>query len=190
MSGYVQDDFRLNDRVTTNLGVRVRSIRSVDRRTHASPRLNVALQVGGGAVVHASYNHFFVPPPIEGVLSSAAGLTRRISDIGVALPPVQPTTENQLGLGALSPAGPLRVAGLTGYYRASNNPVGTRRCGPMRASIVARVFDRARAYGLEAKAEIPRLARYGLTGYFNYALGRVYFLQPGDRRIRDGSRAH
>src|SRR5439155_12628893 len=39
-------------------------------------------------------------------------------------------------------------------------------------------FDRARAYGLEAKAEVPRLARYGLTWYFNYALGRVYFYNP------------
>ena len=36
-------------------------------------------------MVHASYNHFFVPPPIEGVLSSAAGLTEQIGDIGVAL---------------------------------------------------------------------------------------------------------
>jgi hypothetical protein len=39
-------------------------------------------------------------------------------------------------------------------------------------------FDRAQAYGLEAKAEIPRLTRYGLSGYFNYALGRIYFYNP------------
>jgi hypothetical protein len=36
-------------------------------------------------------------------------------------------------------------------------------------------FDHARAYGLEGKAEVPQLARYGVTGYLNYALGRVYF---------------
>jgi outer membrane receptor protein involved in Fe transport len=176
VSGYVQDDIRLSDRVTTNLGVRLDRYDLLISATHASPRVNVALQVGGGAVLHASYNHFFVPPPIEGVLSSAAGLTQRIREIGVALPPVQPTTENQFELGAVSPAGPLQI-GVTGYYRASNNPVHTTVWPDARIYSYAS-FDRARAYGLEAKAEIPRLARYGLTGYFNYALGRVYFYNP------------
>jgi outer membrane receptor protein involved in Fe transport len=144
--------------------------------THASPRVNLAVQVGGGAIVHASYNHFFVPPPIEGVLSSGAGLTARIRELGVALPPVQPTTENQFELGASAPAGPLQL-GLTGYYRASDNPVHTTVWPDARIYSYAS-FDRARAYGLEAKAEATRLARYGLTGYLNYALGRVYFYNP------------
>jgi TonB dependent receptor/Carboxypeptidase regulatory-like domain len=176
VSGYVQDDIRLGDRVTADIGVRLDRYDLLISRTHASPRLNLALQVGGGAVVHTSYNHFFVAPPIEGVLSSAAGLTQRIREIGVALPPVQPTTENQFELGASSPAGPLQL-GLTGYYRASDNPVHTTVWPDARIYSYAS-FDRARAYGLEAKAEIPRLARYGVTGYFNYALGRVYFYNP------------
>jgi outer membrane receptor for ferrienterochelin and colicins len=75
VSGYVQDDMRVSDRVTADLGVRVDRYDLAIMATHASPRLNLAVEVGGGAVVHASYNHFFVPPPIEGVLSSAAGLT-------------------------------------------------------------------------------------------------------------------
>ena len=176
VSGYVQDDVRLGDRVTTNLGVRLDRYDLLINATHASPRVNVAVEVGRGAVVHASYNHFFVPPPIEGVLSSAAGLTQRIREIDVALPPVQPTTENQFELGASSPVGALQV-GLTGYYRASDNPVHTTVWPDARIYSYAS-FDRARAYGLEAKAEIPRLARYGLTGYVNYALGRVYFYNP------------
>lgn len=175
-SGYVQDDIRLGNRVTTNVGVRVDRYDLLVATTHASPRVNVAVQVGGGAVVHASYNHFFVPPPIEGILSSAAGLTARIREIGVALPPVRPTTENQFELGASTPAGPMQL-GLTGYYRASDNPVHTTVWPDARIYSYAS-FDRARAYGLEARADIPRLARYGVTGYFNYALGRVYFYNP------------
>jgi hypothetical protein len=166
----------VSERVTADLGVRVDRYDLAVTTTHVSPRVNLALEVGGGAVVHASYNHFFVPPPIEGVLSSAAGLTERIRDIGVALPPVQPTTENQFELGASSPVGPLRI-GLTGYYRASDNPVHTTVWPDARIYSYAS-FDRAQAYGLEAKAEMPRLARYGLNGYFNYALGRVYFYNP------------
>lgn len=176
VSGYLQDNFRLSDRVTADVGLRVDRYDLLLAATHASPRLNLAVQVGGGALVHASYNHFFVPPPVEGVLSSGAGLTERIRELGVALPPVQPTTEHQFEIGASAPAGPLQL-GLTGYYRASENPVHTTVWPDARIYSYAS-FDRARAYGLEAKAEIPRLARYGVTGYFNYALGRVYFYNP------------
>jgi outer membrane receptor protein involved in Fe transport len=144
--------------------------------THASPRVNVAFQVGGGAVVHASYDHFFVPSPIEGVLSGGAGLTKRIREIGIPLPPLQPTTENQFEIGASAPAGPFRLA-LTGYHRATDNPVHTTVWPDARIYSYAS-FDRARAYGLEAKAEVPAFARYGVTGYLNYALGRVYFYNP------------
>jgi len=45
--------------------------------THVSPRVNLAFQVGG-----------------EAVLSSSAGLTRYIQEIGVALPALEPTTED------------------------------------------------------------------------------------------------
>ena len=176
VSGYLQDNVQISDRVTADVGLRVDRYDLLVSATHASPRLNLAVQVGGGAVVHASYNHFFVPPPIEGVLSSGAGLTERIGEIGVALPPVQPTTEHQVEVGASAPAGPLQL-GLTGYYRISDNPVHTTVWPDARIYSYAS-FDRGLAYGLEAKAEIPRLARYGVTGYLNYALGRVYFYNP------------
>jgi outer membrane receptor protein involved in Fe transport len=175
-SGYVQDAIHVNRRVTADVGLRVDRYDLLIATTQASPRLNFAVQVGDRAVVHASYNRFFVPPPIEGVLSSAAGLTERIREIGVALPPVQPTTENQFELGASSPLGPFQVA-LTGYHRTSDNPVHTTVWPDARIYSYAS-FDHARAYGLETKVEIPSLARFGVTGYFNYALGRVYFFNP------------
>jgi len=176
ISGYVQDSVQLGHRLTADIGVRVDRYDLLIADTHVSPRVNVALEVGGGAVVHASYNNFFVPPPIEGVLSSGAGLTSRLREIGEALPPVQPTTEHQFELGASAPAGPLQLA-LTGYYRTSDNPVHTTVWPDARIYSYAS-FDRARAYGLEARAELPMLTRYGVTGYFNYALGRVYFYNP------------
>jgi outer membrane receptor protein involved in Fe transport len=176
VSGYVQDDIRLTSRVTADVGVRVDHYSLLLSETHASPRVNVAMQVGRGAVVHASYNNYFVPPPVEGMLSSAAGLTAFIEEIGAALPPVQPTTEHQFEVGAVAPTGPLQV-GVTGYYRTSDNPVHTTVWPDSRIYSYAS-FTHARAYGLETRVDLPRLARYGLTGYFNYALGRVYFYNP------------
>jgi outer membrane receptor protein involved in Fe transport len=176
VSAYVQDAVHLGNRVTADLGLRLDRHALLVSVAHVSPRVNVAFQAGAGAVVHASYNHFFVPSPIEGVLSSGAGLTERIREIGVPLPPLRPTTEDQIELGASAPAGPLQLA-LTGYYRATENPVHTTVWPDARIYSYAS-FDRARAYGLEAKADAPGLARLGVTGYLNYALGRVHFYNP------------
>ncbi|HEV8318456.1 MAG TPA: TonB-dependent receptor [Vicinamibacterales bacterium] len=175
-SAYAQDGIQLGSRVTADLGIRLDHYDLVVSDTHASPRANVAVQVGGGAVVHGSYNHFFVPPAIEGVLSSSAGLTARIREIGVALPALEPTIENQFELGGSAPVGPVRLA-ITGYYRATDNPVHTTVWPDSRIYSYAS-FNRARAYGLETKAELPLLARFGITGYANYALGRVNFYNP------------
>jgi outer membrane receptor protein involved in Fe transport len=138
--------------------------------------VNVAYRAGRGAVIHASYNHFFVPPPIEGVLSSSAGLTSQIKEIGVALPGLRPATENQFELGGSMSSGPLQL-NVTGYYRATENPVHTTVWPDARIYSYAS-FDRGRAYGLEAKADVNAFARLGLSGYVNYALGHVEFKNP------------
>lgn len=195
ISAYVQDTVALG-RVSLNAGVRLDRYDLVVTATHASPRVNVAVDAGGGAIVHASYNRFFVPPPIEGVGSNAAGLTSRIGEIGVALPALEPSIEDQLELGASGAVGPLRV-GLTAYYRATDNPVHTTVWPDSRIYSYAS-FDRERAYGLEARAELPALTRLGLGGYLNYALGRVtfynpvtggFFTDPGHLAGTDGFRA-
>ena len=176
VSAYAQDSLPIGARMTADIGVRLDHYDLVVSATHVSPRINLAFQVGGDAIVHGSYNHFVVPPPIEGVLSTSAGLTAAIDEIGVALPPLEPTTEDQFEVGTSALAGPLRLA-FTGYYRATDNPVHTTVWPDARLYSYAS-FDRARAYGLEAKAEAPVLARYGVTGYVNYALGRVNFYNP------------
>lgn len=176
LSAYAQDGIQLGARLTTDVGLRLDHYDLVVSQTHASPRVNVAYQLGRGAVLHASYNHFFVPPAIEGVLSSSAGLTQRIREVGTALPALEATTENQFELGGSTPLGLFNLA-MTGYYRATDNPVHTTLWPDSRIYSYAS-FDRERAYGLEARAEVPRLARYGVTGYLNYALGRVNFYNP------------
>ena len=176
VSAYAQDNMQLSSRVTLDAGVRLDRYSLVVSNTHVSPRLNLAVRAGGGAVLHASYNHFFVPPAVEGVLSSSAGLTSFIREIGVALPALEPTTEDQFEAGGSAPAGPFQLA-LTGYFRATDNPVHTTVWPDSRIYSYAS-FDRARAYGLEAKAELTGLRERGVTGYLNYAHGRVNFYNP------------
>jgi hypothetical protein len=176
VSAYVQDHVQLSDRLSADVGARIDRHDLVVSATHVSPRVNLAYRAWRGAVLHASYNHFFVPPPVEGVLSSSAGLTRFLDEIGTGLGPIHPTVENQVELGVAMPFRQLQL-GVTGYYRATDNPVHTTVWPDSRIYSYAS-FDRASAYGLETKVELPLVSRYGVSGYLNYALGRVSFYNP------------
>jgi outer membrane receptor protein involved in Fe transport len=89
---------------------------------------------------------------------------------------LRPATENQFELGGSMSPGPLQL-NVTGYYRATENPVHTTVWPDARIYSYAS-FDRGRAYGLEAKADVNAFARLGLSGYVNYALGHVEFKNP------------
>jgi TonB-dependent receptor-like protein/carboxypeptidase family protein len=176
VSAFGQDDIQLGSRLTGDFGLRLDRHALVVDDTHVSPRVNLAFRAGHGAVIHASYNHFFVPPPIEGVLSSSAGLTTQIEEIGTALPALRPATENQFELGG-SISSSLLQLNVTTYYRATDNPVHTTVWPDARIYSYAS-FDRGQAYGLEAKVDVNAFARLGLSGFVNYALGRVEFKNP------------
>ena len=177
-SAYVQDTMQLTRALTVNAGLRFDRYSLATSDTHFSPRVNLAYRfAGSGTVLHASYDHFFVPPAVENVLISSAGLTRFLQDFPVPLPPLQPIRENQFEVGASQhiPGG-VRVT-LTGYYRNSDNPVHTVLFPDSRIYAYAN-FDRGKAYGMETRAEVPLDGRRALSAYVNYGLGRVYFWNP------------
>jgi hypothetical protein len=94
--------------------------------------VNAAYRLPAGTVLFGSYNHFYVPPPIENVLASSAGLTSLVSEIGRPLPPVRAIKENQFELGVTQPiaikAGldPVREAAALPYRIAVFDPVTLR----------------------------------------------------------------
>ena len=173
VSLYLQDKIQLTPKLTADIGVRFDRYSLAISKTHFSPRLNVAYQLGSGTVLHGSYNHFFVPPPVENVLATSAGLTRFISEIGEPLPPLRPIVENQFELGVTQPVAQLLKLGLAAYYRISNDPVHTVLFPDSRFYTYGN-FDQGKAYGMEIKAEMPTIPGIGLSAYLNYALGRVW----------------
>jgi|GEM_PF-565246 len=174
---YVQDKIQLTRGLTADVGLRFDRYSLAVSDSHFSPRVNAAYRFRSGTVVHASYNHFFVPPPIENVLAGGAGLTQFIAEIGRPLPAVLPVKEDQFELGVVQPVGKLMRIGLTGYYRISDNPPHSVLFPDSRFYTYAS-FDKGKAYGMEIKADVSETPVPGLSGYFNYALGRVWFYNP------------
>ncbi len=175
---YFQDSVQLTDRLTVDAGLRFDRYSLARSDFHFSPRLNVAYRfLRTDTVLHGSYNHFFVPPAIENVLASSAGLSRFFHEVGEALPPLRPVIENQFELGVTHPFHRNLRLGLTGYYRLSNDQLHSVLLPDSRVYTYAN-FDKAKAWGMEVKMDVPTLARVGLGGYLNYALSRVYLYNP------------
>ncbi len=177
-SGYVQDAVQLTRNLRLDVGLRYDGYSLATSAWQFSPRVNLAYRVSdAGTVLHASYNHFFVPPAVENVLISSAGLTRFLQDRPEALPPLKPITEDQFELGLTHPFTRNFRAGLTGYYRISDNPAHTVLFPDSRIYAYAN-FDKGKAYGVEFKTEVTPIQRLGVSAYLNYALSRVYFWNP------------
>jgi outer membrane receptor protein involved in Fe transport len=174
---FVQDKMQLTSALTVDAGLRLDRYSLEISETHLSPRLNAAYRFPAGTVLFGSYNHFFVPPPIENVLVASAGLTRLVSEIGRPLPAVLPIKENQFELGVTQPVAGSMTFGVTSYYRLSDDPPHTSLFPDSRFYTYAS-FDKGKAYGVEVKANVPRIADLGLSGYLNYAFGRVWFYNP------------
>jgi len=177
-SGYLQDSMQLTRGLTLDAGLRYDRYTLATSAFHFSPRLNLAYRFSPeGAVLHASYNRLFVPPAVENVLISSAGLTRFLQDLPEALPPLKPIIEDQFELGISRRFARQLTVGLTGYYRVSDNPVHTVLFPDSRIYAYAN-FDKGKAYGMEVKVEAPRIEPLGLSAHLNYALSRVYFWNP------------
>ena len=176
-SAFLQDKIQLTPDFTVDLGVRFDRYSLIISESHVSPRVNAAYRFPTGTVLFGSYNHFYVPPPVENVLASSAGLTSLVSEIGTSLPPVRAIKENQFELGVTQPIARDVSIGVTSYYRLSDDPPHTTLFPDSRVYTYAS-FDKGRAYGMEIKADVPHIADLGLSGFLNYAIGRVWFYNP------------
>jgi outer membrane receptor protein involved in Fe transport len=175
-SFYLQDKIQLTRNWTADIGLRSDRYSLATANSHFSPRVNLAYRFDSGTTLHGSYNHFFVAPPIENILASSAGLTQLISEIGRPLPPALAIKEDQFELGVVQSVRNVNL-GLTGYYRLSDDPPHTVLFPDSRFYAYGS-FDKGRAYGIEAKAEVSHIGDTGFSGYLNYAVGRVWFYNP------------
>src|SRR6185295_12397596 len=106
--------------------------------------------------VHAAYNRFFSPPPVEDQLLSAF--------LGAGGRPPQIMHSNHVEAGVSRTFGRLVTARVTGYWREDENSFETTEIANVRV-FVPTTFAKGKAYGLELGAELREIPRLGLSGY-------------------------
>ncbi|MGE3690746.1 MAG: TonB-dependent receptor [Novosphingobium sp.] len=155
-SAYLQDEWRLGEGVTLNLGLRYDSIDATANEDQLSPRANLVWRPGENTTVHLGYSRYFTPPPLEliagGTLAAFEGTTGAAETlIG---DPVRAEREHLFDIGISQKTGDLTL-GIDVYYKIKRNLLDLEQLG---GSLIQSPFnyDHAKTWGVEFSAEYKR----------------------------------
>ena len=173
-SAYLQDHFSPVRNLTLDLGLRYDYFDLVDSYDQISPRVGVAYHFARTkSVLHAAYNRYFSPPPIEySLLASFIG--NNASDPDQRVGNVRAYTQNYFEVGWAQELHPRVSLQVNAYFHSGHNAFENHEISISRIFVPIN-FDKARSKGIEVVLNMRRLERSGISGRFQYALSRTHF---------------
>ncbi|UPY35110.1 TonB-dependent receptor [Sediminicoccus sp. KRV36] len=116
---YVQDEWRLTERLTANFGARFDAMRQQVDATQLSPRANLVWRVTDSTTFAIGYARYFTPPPSELLTAPALfryGNTTLAPEVPLASAP-RPERTNYFNIGLRQRIGEGLNLGVDGFYR-------------------------------------------------------------------------
>ena len=165
---YLQDEWKLTQRLTVNFGARADEFSSsFDTEGQVSPRLNLIYQASDSTTLHAGYARYFTPPPVENVPGSAVQEFEGTSNQSAVTQddPVRAERSNYFDAGITQKIGTGLQLGLDGYYKRATNQLDDGLFGQ---TLILSAFNYAEGeiYGLEFSGSY---SKGGFTTYLNLA---------------------
>ena len=191
-SAYVQDHFSPFKRLWVDVGLRYDYFDLVNTRAQVSPRVGFAYQIANKSVIHAAYNHYLSPPPIEySLLASFVGHnaidpTQRVGD-------VRAYSQNYFEVGWSQELRPQVSLEVTAYRHTGRNAFENHEISISRIFVPINFYS-ASSGGVEAVLNVKKLERFGISARLQYALAKTYFYGPitggfaGDEPLVAGER--
>jgi len=190
---YAQDHFSLLRNLTVDLGVRYDYFDLVDTGVQTSPRIGFAYHfTKTKSVLHAAYNRYFSPPPIEYSLL-ASFLGHNATDPDQRVGNVRPYRQNYFEAGWAQELHPRVSLELNTYLHTGHDSFENHEISISRIFVPIN-FHTARSEGLELVLNMRQLERLGITGRFQYALQKTWFYGPitggfaGDEPLEPGEK--
>jgi outer membrane receptor protein involved in Fe transport len=167
---YVQDEWRLTDKLTVNAGLRFDQMWQYVDANQLSPRFNVVYKPLDGTTLHAGYARYFTPPPqaIAAPASIAPFANTTAQPDTFQQSPVLPERAHYFDAGIVQKITPQLEVGLDAYYKISQDLLDDGQFG---AALVLSGFNYEKAYneGVELSANYKD---GNFTAYGNLAWAR------------------
>lgn len=170
-SAYVQEEWRVTDRLTLNYGLRYDGMAQYVNASQISPRIGAVFKLTPTTTVHAGYSRYFTPPSFELVSGSTidrfAGTTNA-SEV-TQDDPVKPERSDYYDIGISQKLSSAVTVGVDGYYKHATNLLDEGQFG---TALIYTPFNYAkgRVYGIEFTANYHR---HDLSAYLNLAFSRA-----------------
>jgi outer membrane receptor protein involved in Fe transport len=153
---YLQDEWKINNELTLNAGLRFDQMYQYISANQFSPRVSLTWKPYDGTTIHAGYARNFTPPPQ--VLAAPTNLalvqnTTAQAPAGSANDPVLPERSNvfDVGIDQKIHAIPGLEVGVDGYYKTARDLLDDGQFGAAYV-LTAFNYDRAQNVGVELKA--------------------------------------
>jgi hypothetical protein len=166
--GYLQDEWKIFDKVTLNYGARFDVFNSsFDNEWQISPRANLIYQPFDKTTLHIGYSRYFTPPPVEDVSGSDVALFDNTSNAsGTDLASgVKAERANYFDAGISQKVTKDLTFGLDGYYKQAHNQLDDGLFGQT-LILSAFNYEQGRVYGVEATGSYNH---GGFSAYANLA---------------------
>jgi outer membrane receptor protein involved in Fe transport len=165
---FLQDEWRLSDDVTLNVGGRLDATRGAGREDAFSPRASLVWLLPSGATFHAGYARYFLPAPLDTPgerPTDLAGTTAATPTLAGDMPKSE--HDDYVDVGVQQTFDHLTL-GADAYARRAHNLIAEGEFGPANLPQTFN-YDRARITGLELTATY---AAGPLAAWTNLALAR------------------
>ncbi len=150
---YLQDEWRINDQLTINAGLRFDQMWQYVDANQLSPRINLIYKPFEGTTFHAGYARFFTPPPqiLSGPVNAAAFVPTLTPPDTTQQDPVKPERSHYFDAGIVQMLMPGLQVGIDAYYKIAKDLLDDGTFGP---GLVLNAFNYEKAinYGVELSA--------------------------------------
>jgi len=168
---YLQDEWRIDPRLTVNYGLRFDHVAAFTNEHQFSPRINALWKLTDATAIHAGYARYFTPPPQELVLQQSidkfTGTTNepeiKVSDT------VKAERTHYFDVGISQTVSPELTVGIDGYYKQITNLLDEGQFGQ---ALILTPFNYAKGYaeGVEFSSTYSAAP---WSGYLNFAVSKA-----------------
>ncbi|KAA1005336.1 TonB-dependent receptor [Paraburkholderia panacisoli] len=168
---YVQDEWKVNDKLIINYGLRYDKMSEVVDASQLSPRIGVVYKATPSTALHAGYARYFTPPPLELIAPTTVAQFNNTTNQAASPQnsPVQPERSHYFDVGVTQRVTSAVTVGVDAYYKKATDLLDEGQFG---TALINTPFNyqTGHDYGVELTANYKD---EHFSAYANLALSRA-----------------